>query len=69
MATFIAKKAGAKLFEKHLQRYEPVDPLYETYTDENGRQKRRKVHPSYRRIRWFYIRIIKLTTEFILSPA
>jgi len=42
MATFIAKTAGVKLFEKHLQRYEPADPLYEAYTDENGRQKRRK---------------------------
>ena len=43
MTTYIAKKAGLKLFEKHLQRYEPTDPLYETYADENGRQRRRKV--------------------------
>jgi len=38
----IAQKAGLKLFEKHLKQYEPVDPLYETYTDKKGRQKRRK---------------------------
>lgn len=44
MTSAIARKAGLKLFEKHLERYEPVDPLYETYADENGRQRRRKVH-------------------------
>lgn len=38
----IARKAGLKLFEKHLKQYEPVDPLYETYTDNKGRQRRRK---------------------------
>jgi len=38
----LAKKAGLKLFEKHLKQYEPVDPLYEAYTDDNGRQRRRK---------------------------
>ena len=46
----VAKWAGRKLFEKHLANYEPADPVYETYTDDNGRQKRRKVRPSYRRI-------------------
>ena len=38
----IAKKAGLKVFERHLQNYTPVDPLYEEYTDEQGRKKRRK---------------------------
>ena len=56
MAALIAKKAGLKLFEKHLQQYEPVDPLYETYADENGRQRRRKVRPYYHRIGWFHAR-------------
>jgi len=37
-------KAGKKLFERHLEQYAPVDPLYETYVDKNGKQKRRKVH-------------------------
>lgn len=46
MTSALAKKTGLKVFEKHLQRYEPVDPLYETYTDNKGRQKRRKVRPS-----------------------
>jgi hypothetical protein len=36
-------KAGRKLFEKHLGEYAPADPLYEFYTDERGRKKRRKV--------------------------
>lgn len=39
----LAQKAGSKLFAKHVQQYAPVDPLYETYTDKKGRQKRRKV--------------------------
>ncbi|GAB1526955.1 hypothetical protein RhiXN_03290 [Rhizoctonia solani] len=38
----IAKKAGLKLFERHLENYSPSDPLYEEYTDENGKKKRRK---------------------------
>jgi len=42
MATSVAKWAGRKVFEKHLKHYEPTDPVYETYTDDNGRQKRRK---------------------------
>ncbi|KAH9838456.1 uncharacterized protein C8Q71DRAFT_751365 [Rhodofomes roseus] len=33
---------GRKLFAQHLKDYEPQDPLYETYTDSRGRQKRRK---------------------------
>ncbi|KIM39371.1 hypothetical protein M413DRAFT_447300 [Hebeloma cylindrosporum] len=35
-------KAGKKLFEKHLERYAPADPLYEFYTNDKGKQKRRK---------------------------
>ncbi|KAF5342068.1 hypothetical protein D9611_001577 [Ephemerocybe angulata] len=35
-------KAGKKLFEQHLESYAPADPLYENYTDDRGRQKRRK---------------------------
>ncbi|KAF9801119.1 hypothetical protein IEO21_10202 [Rhodonia placenta] len=34
--------SGKKLFEKHLHQYSPADPLYETYTDKRGRQRRRK---------------------------
>ena len=69
MATFIAKTAGSKFLAKHLERYEPADPLYETYTDDRGRQRRRKVHPSYHRIGWFHTPIIKLTAIFVLSSA
>ncbi|PCH42385.1 hypothetical protein WOLCODRAFT_144026 [Wolfiporia cocos MD-104 SS10] len=36
------ERLGRKLFEKHLQDYRPADPLYETYTDKRGRQRRRK---------------------------
>ncbi|CAE6459695.1 unnamed protein product [Rhizoctonia solani] len=42
MATTFAKKAGLKVFETHMQNYTPADPLYEEYTDEQGRKKRRK---------------------------
>lgn len=31
-----------KLFRKHLEQYVPQDPMYETYTDSRGRQKRRR---------------------------
>jgi len=40
--TSLVQKAGTKLFEKHIQQYAPADPLYETYTDNKGRTKRRK---------------------------
>ncbi|KAJ7600432.1 hypothetical protein C8J56DRAFT_1156819 [Mycena floridula] len=40
--TSLLESAGKKLFEKHLEQYAPADPLYETYTDKRGRQKRRK---------------------------
>ncbi|KAG6847745.1 hypothetical protein H0H93_006229, partial [Arthromyces matolae] len=35
-------KAGKRLFEKHLEQYQPQDPLYEFYTDAKGKTKRRK---------------------------
>ncbi|KJA14691.1 hypothetical protein HYPSUDRAFT_194879 [Hypholoma sublateritium FD-334 SS-4] len=38
----ILQKTGKKLFEKHLEKYAPEDPLYEFYTDDKGREKRRK---------------------------
>ncbi|CAE6406253.1 unnamed protein product [Rhizoctonia solani] len=38
----LAKKAGMKVFERHLENYSPSDPLYEEYTDESGKKKRRK---------------------------
>lgn len=42
MTSDLAIKVGRKLFEKNVKQYTPVDPLYETYTDAKGRQKRRK---------------------------
>jgi hypothetical protein len=42
MTSKIAKKAGMKVFERHLEQYTPKDPLYEFYTDANGKQRRRK---------------------------
>lgn len=42
MDTFLLGR-GKKLFAQQIQAYEPQDPLYETYTDSKGRQKRRKV--------------------------
>ena len=55
MASYFAKTAGLKLFEEHLQRYKPADPLYETYRDDRGREKRRKVRYTGR----FHTHIIK----------
>ncbi len=43
MTSKLAERVGKKLFEKHIQSYTPVDPLYENYTDAKGRQKRRRV--------------------------
>jgi len=41
MSAFIGK-AGKKLFAQNLEKYAPVDPLYESYTNDRGKQKRRK---------------------------
>ncbi|KZV86912.1 hypothetical protein EXIGLDRAFT_724341 [Exidia glandulosa HHB12029] len=38
----LAQKYGKGVFAKHLENYQPQDPLYETYQDSAGRQKRRK---------------------------
>ncbi|KAF9481939.1 hypothetical protein BDN70DRAFT_784504, partial [Pholiota conissans] len=37
----ILNKAGVALFEKNLEHYQPADPLYEYYTDVDGKQQRR----------------------------
>ncbi|KAK7690994.1 hypothetical protein QCA50_006097 [Cerrena zonata] len=42
MASKFALGAGKKLFEKHIDQYTPADPLYETYTDKKGKERRRK---------------------------
>ncbi|KIM32928.1 hypothetical protein M408DRAFT_62500 [Serendipita vermifera MAFF 305830] len=42
MASKLAKKAGLKVFEKHLEQYTPADPLYEEYIDDKGKKQRRK---------------------------
>ncbi|THH09282.1 hypothetical protein EW145_g2131 [Phellinidium pouzarii] len=42
MTSNFARKAGLKLFQEHLHKYEPEDPVYETYTDKRGKQKQRK---------------------------
>ncbi|KAK0434280.1 hypothetical protein EV421DRAFT_1840358 [Armillaria borealis] len=42
MATKLFEKTGKKLFAKHLEQYSPVDPLYEVYTDDRGKQRRKK---------------------------
>ncbi|KAG2347862.1 hypothetical protein BDR05DRAFT_987233 [Suillus weaverae] len=40
--TSYLQKAGTRLFEKNLEQYQPEDPLYEFYTDNRGKQRRRK---------------------------
>ena len=44
----IARAASRKVFERNLQNYEPKDPLYETYVDSKGRERRRKVRTVWR---------------------
>jgi hypothetical protein len=44
--TSYLQKAGTRLFEKNLEHYQPEDPLYEFYTDNRGKQRRRKVRPN-----------------------
>lgn len=43
MSSGLAISAGRKLFERNLDQYAPADPLYETYVDKKGRERRRKV--------------------------
>ncbi|KAK0493921.1 hypothetical protein EDD18DRAFT_1176878 [Armillaria luteobubalina] len=42
MATKLFEKTGKRLFAKHIEQYAPVDPLYEIYTDDRGKQRRKK---------------------------
>lgn len=48
MTSNLALKVGRSLFEKHLDNYTPTDPLYETYVDKKGKERRRRV-----RALWF----------------
>lgn len=41
--TSLATKAARRLVMSHAHQYEPQDPFYEFWTDNNGKQKRRKV--------------------------
>ncbi|CAK5271075.1 unnamed protein product [Mycena citricolor] len=38
----LLSKAGKALFEKHLEQYTPADPMYEEYTDDRGKKRRRR---------------------------
>ncbi|KAL5503767.1 hypothetical protein ACEPAH_7838 [Sanghuangporus vaninii] len=42
MSSKILTKAGLQIFEKHLKQYEPADPVWETWVDENGKTHKRK---------------------------
>lgn len=42
MASMLLAQAGAKLFHKNIPGYAPPDPIYETYIDDDGEEKRRK---------------------------
>jgi hypothetical protein len=39
----VLTEAGKKLFEHHMEQYAPPDPMYEFYTDEKGKKRKRKV--------------------------
>jgi len=40
--SFILKIVGKSVVEKHLAKYEPADPVYEEYVDEDGKKHTRK---------------------------
>ncbi|KAG7090012.1 hypothetical protein E1B28_011633 [Marasmius oreades] len=42
MTSRLLGTAGKKLFERNLEQYTPADPLYEEYTDDRGRKKRKR---------------------------
>jgi len=42
MTSTLLQKTGLKVFEQHMRQYEPADPVYETYTDKKGKQRRRR---------------------------
>ncbi|KAJ7094055.1 hypothetical protein B0H15DRAFT_831760 [Mycena belliarum] len=47
MTNKLLNKAGKALFEKHLKQYSPADPMYEDYTDDRGKiRKRRREIPQ-----------------------
>jgi hypothetical protein len=69
VAASVAKWAGTRVFEKHLRGYEPADPRYETYADDNGRQKRRKVRTSYPRIGSLHYASFRLSAMPLSFPA
>lgn len=39
----LATKAAKRVVQQHAKQFEPQDPFYEFWTDNNGNQKRRKV--------------------------
>jgi hypothetical protein len=43
MSSKLLNKAGKALFEKHLDKYTPADPMYEEYVDAKGKKRRRRV--------------------------
>ena len=43
MTSTILNKAGKKLFEAHMEKYAPADPLYEYYIDDRGKKRKRRV--------------------------
>lgn len=47
MTSKLAQKAGLKLFEQHVNKYSPEDPVYETYIDKNGKERKRKVCATF----------------------
>ncbi|KAJ7130187.1 hypothetical protein C8R44DRAFT_731750 [Mycena epipterygia] len=42
MSNALLNKAGKALFERHLEQYTPADPMYEEYTDNRGKKRRRR---------------------------
>ena len=65
MSKMILKKAGEhygqNLFTRNLEQYTPADPLFEYYTNESGKKKKRKV--------WFSLSLFFNTQLYIFCSG
>ncbi|KAJ3008924.1 hypothetical protein NUW54_g2971 [Trametes sanguinea] len=60
-------KAGRKLFESNLKQYQPADPMYETYVDKKGRQRRRR--RTYRLLHAWWRNQSSLASQRAVPPG
>lgn len=62
--SMVSTQAGSKLFHKNIPGYTPPDPVYDTYIDEDGEEKKRKVWANLLRFRlWLAERCVCCSRE------